>query len=101
MNITVNHKVSAVPDGRYGPSGAIRRWAAFFAGLFFIWLFMFVLAPWLQGSPAVRPLARFIAERGIDASALYYTEVEEASLAETHMRNTILYMPKGRTERDQ
>lgn len=97
MNLTEPHDIALAPDRPRGLSGAVRRWAAFFFGLFIIWLFMFVLAPWLQQSPAVKPLALFIAERGIDASALYYTEVEEASLAETQMRSTMMYMPEDRT----
>ena len=59
---------------------------------------MFVIAPAIEKSPAVKPLADFIEESGIDASALYYTEVEEASIAELNMRHTMEFMPKGAGE---
>jgi hypothetical protein len=56
---------------------------------------MFVIAPWIETFPMVKPLTEFIEESGIDASALYYTEVEEASEAELNMRSTMEYLPKG------
>ncbi len=82
------------PDGRQRPSGIFRKWAALLFGVFLIWLFMFVIAPWIQKSPSVKPLADFIEESGIDASALFYTEVEEASDAELYMRSTLEYGPE-------
>jgi hypothetical protein len=57
---------------------------------------MFVVGPWLQKSRWVGRLADHIEETGIDAGALYYTEVEEAGEAETIMRNTMKYLPESR-----
>ncbi|HAK61129.1 MAG TPA: hypothetical protein DCO77_12250 [Nitrospiraceae bacterium] len=83
------------PDGRQRPSGMLRRWSTLLFGIVLVWLFMFVIAPWIQKSPSVKPLADFIEESGIDASALFYTEVEEASDAELYMRSTLKYGPEG------
>ncbi|MBU1052715.1 MAG: hypothetical protein KKC46_02665 [Proteobacteria bacterium] len=44
----------------------------------------------------VKPIAEFIENSGIDAGALYYTEVEEASVAELNMYNTVNYTPQKR-----
>ncbi len=95
MNTAVNHKYGSTLDGQRRPSSLISRWGRLLLGFFLVWLFMFVIAPVIGKSPAVKPLADFIEERGIDASALYYTEVEEASVAELNMRHTMEYMPKG------
>lgn len=84
------------PDGRQRPSGILRRWSALLLGIVLVWLFMFVIAPWIQKSPSVKPLADFIEESGIDASALFYTEVEEASEAELYMRSTLKYGPEAK-----
>lgn len=94
MDEAVSHKINTPPDGKKLPSGGLFRWAGLILGFFLVWLFMFVIAPVIEKSPAVKPLADFIEETGIDASALYYTEVEEASVAELNMRHTMQYMPK-------
>ncbi|MBU3948417.1 MAG: hypothetical protein KJ826_09385 [Proteobacteria bacterium] len=68
--------------------------AALFVCLFLVWAFIFVVAPCIEKLPAVQPIAKFIETRGIDVGALYYTEVEEASVAELNMHNTINYTPQ-------
>lgn len=95
MEIAITHKIEKVGYGRQRPSNKGRKWLALSAWLFLIWVFMFILAPWMQKSQAVKPLADFIEEREIDASALYYTEVEEASVAELNIRSGIEYRPVG------
>ena len=48
--------------------------------------FIFVLGPWIAALPAVRPLAELIERRGINAGGYFYTDVEEFSDAEVHIR---------------
>jgi len=62
--------------------------------LVLILLFIYCVAPWMTGLPMLRSLTIFIEERGIDAGALYYTELEEFAEAEAQMRNTMVYMPR-------
>ena len=93
MDVAAYHKADERQDGCKNPSGLIRKWAALFLCFFLVWVFMFVIAPWIEKMPAVRPLAEFIEESGIDASALFYTDVEEASEAELNMYNTMKYFP--------
>ncbi len=95
MEISVNQEIGKVMDGQKRPSSLIRKWAALFFGFLLVWVFMFVIAPWIQKSPSVKPLAEFIEESGIDASALYYTEVDEVGDAETNIRNTLKFPPHG------
>ena len=72
-----------------------RRWARLFLCIFIIWAFMFIAAPWVEKTPAVAPIICFIDENYIDASALYYTEIEEFFEAEIHMENTMNFAPRG------
>ena len=58
--------------------------------------FIFFVGPCMDRFEGVKPLVTFIEERGIDAGALYYTEIEEFSEANIHMDNTLDYMP-GKT----
>ncbi len=89
MDITVNKRIEKIWDGFPCPSNRIRKWITLFFCMLLIWTFVFIVAPWIEKLPFVKPLADFIEESGIDASALYYTEIEETSDAELMMRSTM------------
>ncbi len=72
-----------------------RRWVRFFLCLLLVWVFMFLIAPIGQRLPAVQTLTEYVAETGINASALYYTGVEETAEAEMYLHNTGEYTPSG------
>ncbi|GAB4388978.1 MAG: hypothetical protein Kow0025_11500 [Thermodesulfovibrionales bacterium] len=79
-----------------GPSGGrVQRWAALVAAVLLIWAFAFVVAPALKGIPAVGRVTGYVRESGIDADALYYTEVAETAEAETYLLNAAEYAPEG------
>ncbi len=69
----------------------LRLWVTFML----ILLFIFYVAPLMTRLPMLRSLTDFIEERGIDAGALYYTELEEFAEAEAQMSNTMVYMPRA------
>ena len=77
------------PDGTKRPSGLLIRWAALLLCLGLIWLFVFVLAPAAEKSEMIKPLTDYVRESGIEASALYYSEVEETSEAELYLRHAL------------
>ena len=81
------------PGGWPETAAPWRRWLAFLLGLVAIFLFVFGFIPWVSNTSAVQPLTRYVEESGIDAGALYYTEVEETGDAETFMRNSMNYPP--------
>ncbi|RKY95589.1 MAG: hypothetical protein DRQ13_06895 [Ignavibacteriae bacterium] len=56
-------------------------------------VFVLFLAPCIDDVPYVKPLTNFIDEREIDAGAIYYTDIEEFSVAEINMKNTMEYLP--------
>jgi len=80
--------------GRPGSFGSpIRRWTALVLCLLLVWAFMFVLAPMMQALPPIRAIADCIDETGINASALYYTGVDETAEAEMYLYNAEKYAP--------
>lgn len=72
-----------------------RRLIRLLMGILAIWVFMFVLAPFMDDKPLVKPLVDFIEKRNIDASALYYTEIEEFSTASLFFDNSRRYNPES------
>ena len=73
----------------------ISNWLRFLCCVLLILTFMFVIAPWFQKVPALKTLGRYISESGIDAGAIYYTEVEEVGEADQGIRNTFrFYLPQ-------
>ena len=80
----------APPSPLYGQK--IKPWLALLAWVLILWTFAFVLAPWLQQkSKAVQTLATYIDESGIDAGAIYYTEVDEVGEADLMIRDTFRF----------
>ena len=58
--------------------------------------FILFFAPFLDRVPSIQPLIQFIDERDIDATALFYTEIEEFSDAAIYMNNTLMFSPQER-----
>ncbi len=70
-------------------SDRLRRWGLLLLGLTGLWAFVFLLAPWIEGWEPVGEVCAAVRESGIDATALFYTEVEEVAEAERTLRNSI------------
>lgn len=68
---------------------SLRRWGLLLVWIAGIWCFVFLLAPLLQNVGPVRTLTDFIRANDIDATAYYYTEVEEFAVAEHAVRDTM------------
>ncbi len=69
----------------------IYRWMQLFFSFFLLWLFIFVVAPLGERIESVDTFHRHIREKNIDASALFYTEIQEFSDADNSIRNTMKY----------
>jgi hypothetical protein len=61
-------------------------------------LFVLVLAPELDNLAIVKPMVNNIDEKEIDASALFYTEIDEFSAAEIRVNSSLKYSPAERTK---
>ena len=76
-------------------AGLMKRWAGLFIGLFIIWLLMAYAAPWGRQTETLRPIMDLIEERGIEATAYYYTDLEEFAEAEDNITHSLRYPPMG------
>ncbi|MDH4320052.1 MAG: hypothetical protein OEV73_00995 [Desulfobulbaceae bacterium] len=94
--LTMTEKLQAEQEGvaipARPPIRAAKGWLALAAWLVLIWAFAFVFAPWLQDkSASVRTLSDYIKASGIDAGAVYYTEVDEVGDADLMIRDTFRF----------
>jgi hypothetical protein len=89
-NATMNSPAPARNGGR----GVLHRWVSFLSGIFLIYVFVSVIAPWVMGLPFMKPVNDVIQERGIEANLYDYTEVELFADAEFYMRHAIEDSPK-------
>lgn len=89
---TLPHSMSDGTPGwpSQGP-GPLRRWGLLFLWIAGIWCFVFLLAPLARHFGPVRTLTDFIRANDIDATAYYYTEVEEFGIAEHAVRDSMTY----------
>jgi hypothetical protein len=71
-----------------------RAWGKLVLGLFVAWLFVFQFAPWLREIGPVKDVLDSVREHGIDATALFYTEVEEFGVAEHAVRHALEFGEK-------
>jgi len=76
-------------------AGLMKRWSGLFIGLFIIWLLMAYAAPWGRQTETLRPFMDVIEERNIDATAYYYTDIEEFAEAENNITHALRYPPTG------
>ena len=60
------------------PVGLPRRLARLLVCVLLVALFVGYVGPWLDRLPFTQPLVQFIDARGIDADALFYTDLEES-----------------------
>ena len=65
------------------------RWLALLFSLAAIWAFIFVLAPLAERFEPIGEICDAVRKSGIDASALYYTEVPECANAERMIRHSL------------
>ena len=82
-------QISRIHQSQESKYFRLKQW--FYLCIWFLGIFIFIfgIAPWLQVHiSSVNQLSAFIRESGIDAGAIYYTEVEEVSRSDRLMRNT-------------
>lgn len=71
-------------------SSGIRAWGLLIFGLFCVWLFAFIVGPWLQDKiPTFRQIVQIAEEREIDSGAYFYSEVKESYEAEQYLLESL------------
>ncbi|MBR9982481.1 MAG: hypothetical protein KFF50_15725 [Desulfatitalea sp.] len=67
----------------------LRAWLGLALGLGLLWSLAYVVLPWGQTLPHVRPIMASIEQSNIDAGAYWYTQSEETARAQMFVRNAI------------
>lgn len=83
-------------DGTSAPSAAARGWLMLALGVAAVLLVMFGLGSLAQRIPGAARMAQVIEERGLRATAIYYTDFEEPAEGSAYIRDSLDYRPKGR-----
>jgi hypothetical protein len=79
------------PGSPSGGPGAARRWGLLLVWIVGIWAFVYLLAPQAYRIESVRIITDYIRANDIDATAYFYTEIEESGMAEQGLRNALTY----------
>jgi hypothetical protein len=90
MPKTRTHKT---PGGPSGPPGGIHPWLKLLIGLALILFFMFGIGSLAKFIPGARHMAHVIEERGLRATALWYTDFDESAEGSEDIRNSLEYTP--------
>ena len=68
----------------------LRAWGLLFTGFFCVWVFAFVVGPWIHDNiPAFRKIVEVIEEREIDAGAYFYSENKESYEGERYLLESL------------
>jgi len=70
-------------------------WLKLILGFALIWALIFVGGSLAQLLPGARHMARVIDERGLRATAVYYTDFEEPAEGSERIRDSLDYVPHG------
>ena len=81
------------PGGYQNPPGHLKSWLKLFAGVAVLLFLFYVVGPFLDSLPGIKPVADFVDDSGINAAAFYYTGVEEVGDAVISIRNSLEYPP--------
>ena len=90
---TTSHSLPA-PSSRSSDAGApgiLARWVQFLTGLLAIFAIVFGVLPAAQRLGPVRDVHEAIERSGIDATALFYSEIDVSSEAELSIRDALRF----------
>ncbi len=82
--------------GASAPQPMFSPWLKLIVGFVLIWALIFVGGSLAQLLPGARHMARVIDERGLRATAVYYTDFEEPAEGSERIRDSLDYAPRGK-----
>lgn len=68
---------------------ALRGWLGLVAGLAVVWVMAYVVLPWGQNLPHVRPIMQAIADSNVDTGTYWYSQCENTAVAQMYVQNAI------------
>lgn len=71
------------------PGKGLRAWLALAVGLGLIWALAYVVLPWGQALPHIRPIMESIDRANIDVGTYWYTQSEKTAQAQLFIRSAI------------
>ncbi|SMP50055.1 hypothetical protein [Desulfonatronum lacustre] len=74
--------------GRRG-HGKLKGWIGLAVGVILVWVMAYVVLPWGQTLPHIRPVMEAIADSNVDTGTYWYSQCENTALAQMHIRNTL------------
>lgn len=88
-------EISFPPPSRRGGGGnpGLKPWLKLVLGLVLVVLFMYVMGPFKEIFPGMGTMSRFVEERDIKATALYYTDIDQFGEATASLRDSRDYSP--------
>ncbi len=87
-------EATTTPGGPNTPPGGIRPWLKLLIGLALILFFMFGVGSLSKLIPGARRMAEVIDERGLRATALWYTDFEESAEGAEYIRHGLESRPR-------
>jgi hypothetical protein len=87
--------VENIDCGVSAPQSMFSPWLKLILGFVLIWALIFVGGSLAQLLPGARHMARVIDERGLRATAVYYTDFEEPAEGSERIRDSLDYVPHG------
>jgi hypothetical protein len=82
--------------GAEAPQSAFSPWLKLIIGFVLIWALIFGVGSLAQLLPGAKHMARVIEERGLRATAVYYTDFEEPAEGSEFIRDRLDYVPRGK-----
>lgn len=74
-----------------GKNGSLRGWFGLAAGLAVVWMMAYVVLPWGQTLPYIRPVMEAIVDSNVDSGTYWYSQCEDTAVAQMYVQNAIRY----------
>jgi hypothetical protein len=92
-------KCTCTPEAACGaerPQAAFSPWLKLIIGFVLIWALIFGIGSLARLLPGAKHMAQVIDERGLRATAIYYTDFEEPAEGSERIRDSLDYAPRGK-----
>ncbi len=92
-------KCTCTPKAACGaepPQAAFSPWLKLILGFAAIWALIFGVGSLARLLPGAKHMAQVIDERGLRATAIYYTDFEEPAEGSERIRDSLDYTPRGK-----